>query len=188
MAPADDMAASVGVASLAVRDGPAALFARCVFVLAVFAAAGCSQADTGAVKDDACGPIRRQQAQPNSVVHVLPGGGEPAYVSDPPTSGPHVAIPRGETVYHEPLSKPTQVGILERGDVLLQYRAADVDADGIATLETLAGPTVAIAPNPDLPDPVVASAWVYLRSCQRVDEAALRSFIEERQGKGPGGH
>ena len=45
-----------------------------------------------------------------------------------------------------------------------------------------------VAPNPDLPDPVVASAWVHLRSCQRVDVAALRTFIEERQGKGPGGH
>jgi hypothetical protein len=140
------------------------------------------------VKDDACGPIRRQQAQPNSVVHVLPGQGDPAYVSDPPTSGPHVAIPRGQTVYREPLTKPAQVGILERGDVLLQYRPADVDAGGVAELEALAGQSVAVAPNPDLPEAVVASAWVHLRSCGRVDAAALRTFIEERQGKGPGGH
>ena len=124
----------------------------------------------------------------HSVVHVLPGQGDPEYVSDPPTSGPHIAIPRGETVYHTALSKPSQVGILERGDVLVQYRPTDVDADGVATLESLAGPTVAVAPNPDLPDPVVASAWVYLRSCQRVDAAALHTFIDERQGNGPGGH
>lgn len=159
-----------------------------MFALAVFAAAGCSQADSGAVKDPACGPIRRLQAQPNSVVHVLPGQGEPTYLSDPPTSGPHVAIPRGEPVYREPLAKAVQVGILERGDVLLQYRPADVDAEGIAELEALAAPTVAVAPNPDLPDPVVATAWAHLRSCERVDAAALRAFIDERQGKGPGGH
>ena len=39
-----------------------------------------------------------------------------------------------------------------------------------------------------LPDPVVASAWAHLRSCQRVEEAPLRAFIDERVGKGPGGH
>jgi hypothetical protein len=43
-----------------------------------------------------------------------------------------------------------------------------------------------VAPNPDLPDPVVATAWVYKRSCGSVDSAALREFIRARRGKGPG--
>ncbi len=57
----------------------------------------------------------------------------------------------------------------------------------MARLRDLASDAVVVAPNPDLPDPVVATAWVFKQRCRSVDPAALERFIDERAGKGPEG-
>lgn len=136
--------------------------------------------------DGACGPIRREALDPAYLVHVL--GTETAvdYTSDPPTSGPHQPGPPVEGVVDEPITRPIQVGILERGDVLLQHDP-DLPAGDLAALQELAGERVVVAPNPDLPDPVVATAWVYKRTCSSVDAEALQGFVDERVDNGPEG-
>lgn len=191
-----DIRDSLGIASPAVQHRGRTPIRRrwpvvgATALLWVSLGAGCG--GDGAASAAACGPARRQQAQSDSVVHVLPGQTSGTYLSDPPTSGPHTALPRGVTVYREPLAKPAQVGILERGDVLVQYRPADLQPADIAGLEALAGPPegpgAIVAPNPDLPEPVVASAWLYLRSCTRLDVDAIGEFVAERAGKGPTSH
>jgi hypothetical protein len=119
-------------------------------------------------------------------VHVLGDDGDVTYTSDPPTSGPHQAGPPVEGVVTEAIARPVQVGILERGDVLLQH-ASDLPPDQLAELEAMAGPGVVVAPNDDLPDAVVATAWTYKRTCSSVDSRALQEFVDERAGKGPEG-
>jgi hypothetical protein len=141
--------------------------------------AGCG--DSG---DGACGPITREALDPEYLVHVLGADGDPEYTSEPPTSGPHLPAPPFAGVLDEPLNRPLQVGILERGDVLVQHDP-DLDDEEVARLGALGGDGVVVAPNPDLPSPVVATAWVYKRACDSVDTAALEEFIDERQGKGP---
>jgi hypothetical protein len=138
--------------------------------------------------DDAagCGPIRREALDSAYLVHVVGDDTDVAYQSDPPTSGPHQPAPAAEGVVDEPLSRPVQVGILERGDVLLQH-GPGLDDEQEAELADLAGPHVVVAPNPDLGDPIVATAWTYKRSCRSFDGPALREFVEERAGKGPEG-
>ncbi len=86
----------------------------------------------------------------------------------------------------EPISRPVQVGILERGDVLVQHDP-DLAAGPLAELAELAGPGVVVAPNPDLPEPVVATAWLFKRTCDSVDLIALQEFVDERLGQGPEG-
>lgn len=130
----------------------------------------------------ACGRAVEEPLDPTSFNHVIPGATEPEYQSDPPTSGPH--LPGGDTggpVLTEPLSRPVQVGQLEAGRVLLQHRA--LSAAEQADLEALAGPTVLVAPNPDLPDRVVATAWRNRLTCSSVDTAALGDFIAAHAGK-----
>ena len=131
----------------------------------------------------ACGGITREAIDPGFLQHVLSDEGV-EYSTDPPTSGPHQPSPAVDPVRDEPLSKPLQVGILEGGGVLLQHRL-DLPADQLAELEALAGDDVVVAPNPDLDDPVVATAWLFKRSCEEVDVDALREFVAERRGKGP---
>ena len=147
--------------------------------LAGLGLAGCRGDD-----DRACGRITHEVLDPAYVVHVLGSDADVEYTSDPPTSGPHSLAPPVEGVVDESIARPVQVGILERGDVLVQHDP-DLDAADVATLQELAGDGVVVAPNPDLPSPVVATAWLYKRTCDAVDLAALEEFIDQHQGKGP---
>jgi hypothetical protein len=131
-----------------------------------------------------CGPIKREALDPQFLVHVL-GDAPVQYTSNPPTSGPHQPSPPVSGVQSEPLPKPIQVGLLEAGDVLLLHRP-NLPAADRTKLEALARDGVIVAPATDLPAPVVATAWVYKRSCSSVDVPALREFVTTRAGKGPG--
>jgi hypothetical protein len=132
----------------------------------------------------ACGGITREALDPAYLVHVLGTDADVEYSSDPPTSGPHQPAPPVEGVAEDPIPRPIQVGILERGDVLVQYDPA-LEAGERVQLEALAGDGVVVAPNAELPDPIVATAWLHKRTCDAVDVDALEDFVEERRGKGP---
>jgi len=131
----------------------------------------------------ACSKVTTEPLNPD-VRHVFAGGPEPRYTTDPPTSGPHTpgALPGG--VLDTPLSRPNQVGALEAGLVLLQYR--DLNPGELDELRGLASNQVVVAPNPTLPDRVVATAWLTKQTCSAVDVTALRGFIRSHQGRGPG--
>jgi hypothetical protein len=147
------------------------------------ALAGCS----GGSGDGACGPVERPRAQ-FPATHVLRGQPEPSYLSEPPTSGPHLPAVDVPTDVLTPLSRPQQVGLLELGVVLVQYRPDDLGAGQVDELRALGGPLVVVAPNPDLPAPVAASAWLALQLCDAPDAGALASFAEDHADDAPGGH
>lgn len=161
-----------------VRRAPAG--ALLVAALALGACGG------GGDDDRACGPTTRESLDPAYLVHVLGEDAGLDYTSDPPTSGPHQAGPAVSGVVSTAIARPVQVGILERGDVLIQHDP-DLDEGARADLEDLAGDGVVVAPNPDLPEPVVATAWLFKRTCEAVDVDALQEFVDERIGNGPGG-
>ena len=132
-----------------------------------------------------CEPAITEPLDPSSALHLLPGATEPDYLTEPPTSGPHLSGRPPSGALDEPLDRPTQVLVLEEGGVLIQHR--DLDPDATAQVETLAGARVVVAPNPDLPAPVVATAWLAKRTCERVDLEALRQFVDDRVASGPPG-
>ena len=70
------------------------------------------------------------------------------------------------------------------GHVLVQHHP-DLSADDRSALAQLAGEDVIVAPNPDLPAEVVATAGLCKRTCDGIDIAAIDQFITERKGKGP---
>lgn len=131
-----------------------------------------------------CGADEQERLDPDYLVHVLPGGPEPAYLSDPPTSGPHaVAAARGG-VDDEPLARPDQVGQLEAGVVLVQH--GDLAPDDLAAVEALAGDQVLVLPGDDLPAPIVATAWTRKLVCSSLDGGgieALQAFAEAHAGE-----
>jgi drug/metabolite transporter (DMT)-like permease len=156
--------------------GPAVLLI--VVALVALPLASCSS--TGS---SACGKAHTEPLDPN-LSHVFPNAGEPQYTTNPPTSGPHTpgALPGG--VLTQPLSKPSQVGALEAGIVLLQYR--DLSSADLTSLSQLAADKVVVAPNPDLPDRIVATAWLNKQTCSAVDLPELRGFVRDHAGRGPG--
>lgn len=134
----------------------------------------------------ACVPGTEEPLDPRSTQHLLPGAPEPEYSSDPPTSGPHLAGEVRGGALRQPLSRPSQVSVLERGGIVVQYR--DLDGAARRRLESLAGPDVVAAPNPGLHDDVVATAWRRRLTCSRAGEAevaALEAFVEAHRGRGP---
>ncbi len=170
-----------------VRRGPCPLATtRSAAVLLLAVSSLLSACTGGAAPESACGPIVREPLDPAFVVHVVGDGTGIAYGSDPPTSGPHQPGPDLSGFLDEPLSRPRQVGVLEHGGVLIQHREPLSTAETTA-LSALARPGVAIAPNPDLPAPVVATAWTFKRTCDRLDPSALEEFVRQRAGKGPEG-
>lgn len=158
---------------------PVSILALVVVLLAGLAS--CSSSGSGGTS--ACQPVQREALDPNER-HVLPGAPEPTYRTDPPTSGPHEPGAPLAGVLTTPVSRPRQVGALEGGGVLVQYR--DITPDQQHELEALASDRVAVAPNPSLPNRVVATAWLYKQICSTVDTSALRTFVDQHVGGGPG--
>jgi hypothetical protein len=141
----------------------------------------------GACGDDASGracaqPVR-EELDPGSLVHVV----DPAtarFTTDPPTSGPHTSSAAPAGAVDDAIPGAVQVAILERGDVLIQYR--DVDAGVRAAVRALAGDRTVVAPNPTLPAPIVATAWTYRLTCRALDTDALSRFVEAHAGRSTG--
>ena len=150
-------------------------------LLAAVALVGCGGDDEAAARSCA---ERREALDPSSANHVLPGAPEPEYRTDPPTSGPHLATDMLSGVIDEPLARPAQVGSLELGGIVIQHTG--LDDDERAAVEAVADEGVAVAPAPDLPAPVVATAWLFKLTCDDVDVDALRTFAEDHLGEGPG--
>ena len=132
----------------------------------------------------ACGPVTREQLDPNSGLHVLPDQDLPEYTTDPPTSGAHYSLPPPTGAVEDPIDRPLQVTALEGGMVLVQYHDLP-DAD-VRSLEELGSDVVIVAPNDDQSDPVVLTAWITKQTCSGVDLDEIETFIEEQQGRGPG--
>ncbi len=132
---------------------------------------------------DACGPVTPERLDPSSALHLLPGAPEPSYQSDPPTSGPHLSGLPPTGVLSAAIDRPTQVLVLETGGVLIQHR--DLTEEETAQVSSLATDQVVVAPNPALPAPVVATAWLAKQTCEGVDLDALEQFVQDHVGQGP---
>ena len=167
------------------RSKPALVAA---LVLASALAAGCG--DDGAGGDElpatGCGEDRQERVDPGSATHVLSGTEVDAdeFATDPPTSGPHVPGEVLSGLLDEPLSRPEQVGQLEAGVVLIQHDG--LTGAQVEELAQLADAAVAIVPNPDLPAPIVATAWLRTMPCSTPDPEALQAFVDAHLGGGPG--
>jgi len=161
-----------------------AIATRLVSVLAGAAMAVAAVACGGdGAATPACGAAVEEALDPGSARHVLPGAPEPAYATDPPTSGAHHPGAQARGVSRSPLPRPEQVAVLEAGGVVLQHRGL---ADGDRRrLEAVAGPDVVVAPNEGLDAPVVATAWRHSMRCTEVDAAALAAFVDAYRGRGP---
>jgi Protein of unknown function (DUF3105) len=168
---------------------PASMIAVLVAVAGLLAGvlAGCGgSSHPAAPTAAACGPAAQEHLDPRSTIHLFPGAAEPAYLSNPPTSGPHQLGPPPTGAVAAAIPRPRQVAMLETGFVIVQYQ--DLSPADVVTLARLAGPLVTVAPaEGPLPDHVVATAWTWKEVCHSASQdsvTALRAFIAARRGKG----
>ena len=134
---------------------------------------------------------RAERTPPDEVeeIDVGPAGqhseGNVSYDQNPPAGGEHNPVWQNCGFYPEPVRNETAVHSLEHGAVWITYREglpqAQVDQlQGIATSNNY----VLVSPYPDLPSPVVASAWGNQVQLEGADDPALEDFISAFQ-QGP---
>jgi hypothetical protein len=105
--------------------------------------------------------------------------GPVSYPQSPPVGGPHAFPPNWQNCafYDEPVPSEHAVHSTEHGAVWITY-SPDLSKEEIGLLATLAGDRVLVSPFPDLPKPVVASAWGKQLQLDSVTDVRLVDFIE----------
>lgn len=107
---------------------------------------------------------------------------EVTYPQTPPVGGRHNPVWLNCGVYEEPVQNENAVHALEHGAVWITYDP-ELPEDDIETLRDAIPPTYAIlSPYPDLPTPVVASAWGKQLQLDGADDPRLEQFIREYSG------
>ena len=157
------------------------------FLLCLVAASwlltACGDGDAAAA---GCDAPQAQTIDPSSSQHILPGAPEPDYTTNPPTSGAHAPGGHPTGVLASEIPKPVQVALLEEGHVLLQYGELSASQRQIVERMASSRDDVTVAPNKELPSPIVATAWLHTMRCERADQTALEAFIDAHAGKHEG--
>lgn len=124
-----------------------------------------------------------------------PNGTSPVWTTDPPTSGPHYAVPAVFGIYEEPLQIARVVHNLEHGGVYILY-GKDVPSSTVEQLrsfyENHKTGTI-MAPLPRLGDKIALGAWVddggknngFLAKCTEFNENGFGTFFRTLQFRGP---
>lgn len=113
------------------------------------------------------------------------------YEQDSPVGGPHSPVWQNCGVYTTPIANENGVHTLEHGAVWITYRP-DLPASDVQALQTLTRQSGfrLLSPYPDLPSPIVISAWGYQLQLEKADDPRVTSFIElyelSPQGPEPG--
>jgi hypothetical protein len=100
------------------------------------------------------------------------------YAQVPPVGGPHSPVWQNCGFYSQPVANETAVHSLEHGAVWITYRP-DLPGDQIDRLRQLAERQtfILVSPYPDLPAPVVASAWGKQLRLESADDPRLEQFV-----------
>ena len=110
--------------------------------------------------------------------------GDVDYDQTPPAGGPHNPVWQNQGFYTEPIRDENAVHTIEHGAVWITYQPDLSQAQKDRIKELVDGQTCMLAsPYPDLPSPVVASAWGKQLQLQNADSSDLEGFIRAyRQG------
>lgn len=100
------------------------------------------------------------------------------YDQSPPVGGDHAPIWQNCGFYDAPIQSENAVHSMEHGAVWITYRQ-DIPANQVSTLRRLAyrQPYVLVSPYPDLPSPIVASAWGIQLYLESANDLELEQFI-----------
>jgi len=102
------------------------------------------------------------------------------YQQIPPAGGPHAPIWQNCGVYLEPVRNEAAVHSLEHGAIWITYRP-DLPDREVERLREITWQSDArlISPYPDLPNPIVVTAWGYQLRLDRADDERLAPFVRQ---------
>lgn len=104
--------------------------------------------------------------------------GKITWTENPPVGGAHNVAWQNCGVYNQPIHNEHGVHSLEHGAVWITYRP-DLPADQVQRLATLAANDyMLVSPYPDLPAPVIATAWGRQIRLDGATDPRLVAFID----------
>ncbi|MDQ5852171.1 MAG: DUF3105 domain-containing protein [Chloroflexota bacterium] len=111
--------------------------------------------------------------------------GPVTYAQIPPAGGPHNPVQQNCGIYDQPVRNENAVHSLEHGAVWITYRP-DLPAADVERLRSLARghSHVLLSPYPELPAPVVASAWGVQLKVDSASDPRLALFIDRYERVG----
>jgi hypothetical protein len=104
--------------------------------------------------------------------------GQVSYDQTPPAGGEHNPVWQNCGFYAEPVRSENAVHSLEHGAVWITYQPG-LPRDQVDQIQQLANNNayVLASPYPDLPSPVVASAWGKQLQLDSADASSLKRFV-----------
>ncbi len=107
------------------------------------------------------------------------------YNSNPPTSGPHFAIPPAPGIYDSPLAPAEFVHAEEHGHVVIVYppQTPKGDVEALKKIAKAHPEDVVLTPYPQIGHGIALAAWGRLQRLDRVDAAAINRFITALAGR-----
>jgi hypothetical protein len=101
-----------------------------------------------------------------------------SYQQSPPVGGDHNPVWQNCGFYDKPIRNENGVHSLEHGAVWITYQP-DLPSEQVETLRKLAQSQdfILVSPYPDLPAPVVASAWGKQLQLDSADDPRLEQFV-----------
>ena len=118
--------------------------------------------------------------------HIDVGAKHIAYNSNPPTSGPHYAVPAKWGLYQNEIADETLVHNLEHGGIWISYK--DLDKETISKIETLAKAhtyKIIVTPRAGNDAKIVLASWTRLVKLDKFDEDTILNFIKSNLNKSP---
>lgn len=114
-----------------------------------------------------------------------------AYAQTPPAGGPHNPAWQNCGVYTQPIPSENAVHSLEHGAIWITYHP-DLPESEVQKLQDITRQSGfrLLSPYPDLPGPIVLSAWGYQLQLEGADDPRLNDFLvkyeQNPQGPEPG--
>jgi hypothetical protein len=106
-----------------------------------------------------------------------------SYPQTPPVGGAHNEVWQSCGIYDKPVANENAVHSLEHGSVWITYRP-DLPADQVEQLRKLARghSHMLVSPYPNLPAPIVASAWGVQLKIEGANTSAFGRFMDSLLG------
>lgn len=109
------------------------------------------------------------------------------YNSNPPTSGPHLAVPLNWGVYLKPVVDEAAVHNLEHGGIWISYQPS-LNAASLKILTQLAEQypgTVILSPRPKDTSPIAVASWGRLLTLGSANRKKIDAFIRKNVNNSP---
>jgi hypothetical protein len=123
-------------------------------------------------------------------MHINPGDAHPVYNTNPPTSGWHYPTWPQRGIYTAPLPEEYLLHFQEHAGVVVHYNPDKLPADQLKQLQDIVNAEldkgqglVILAPDSNIPSPIVLTAWQRIEEFQTVNgnKPKIQDFIERLQ-------